>query len=83
MVAWPQSAALLDDALTLALRHLLAAKMVELSFSRDTPRPECDGCWGSAPAAEKLSPAAARPAKVVAMPAQGAAAASSVVSVEL
>jgi hypothetical protein len=48
-VAWPQSAALLDDALTLALRHLLAAKMVELSFSRDTPRPECDGCWGERP----------------------------------
>jgi hypothetical protein len=49
VVAWPQSAALLDDALTLALRHLLAAKMVELSFSRDTPRPECDGCWGERP----------------------------------
>ena len=39
----------LDQALNLALQHLLAAKTVELSFSRHEPRPDCSGCFSDRP----------------------------------
>ena len=44
-----RSADILNKALNLALQHLLAAKMVELSFSRHEPRSDCSGCFGERP----------------------------------